>query len=150
MKRLADCLTEQVSRLRSRNAELKKHKRSRVTELRLVALDNLGYRYIAGPSGKPSDWVLRQHADPSKGFEWKGQENYDLVGQAVLDCCKAELVGLCGLEDLNCGPDAELAATVYASRGLRTSTKPLLVLVCGSAPGGAAGVWGRSLCINGV
>ena len=25
---------------------------------------------------------------------------------------------------------------------------PLLLLVCGSAPGGAAGVWGRSLCIN--
>ena len=33
----------------------------------------LGYAYIKGPSGDPSDWVLRQTADTSKGFEWKGQ-----------------------------------------------------------------------------
>ena len=35
-------------------------------------LAELGYVYIEGPSGNPSDWVLRQTADNSKGFEWKG------------------------------------------------------------------------------
>jgi hypothetical protein len=147
-KRIADCLSEQVDSLRAQNSELRKRKRSRVAELRLAALESLGYRYFAGPSGMPSDWILRQHGDPSKGFEWKGQEHYDLVGQAVLDCVSAQLVELCGLEPLDVGPDGKNSATVYASRGLACSTSPLLVLVCGSAPGGAAGVWGRSLCIN--
>ena len=35
----------------------------------------LGYAFVAGQSGDPSDLVLRQTRDPSKGFEWKGQDN---------------------------------------------------------------------------
>ena len=46
----------------------------------------LGYAYVPGPSGEPSDLVLRQTADPSRGFAWKGQEDYDRVGAAVLAC----------------------------------------------------------------
>ena len=47
------------------------------------ALEGLGYKYVAGPSGDTNDFVLRQTADLSNGFAWKGQDNYDKVGAAV-------------------------------------------------------------------
>ena len=40
-----------------------------------MSLESLGYTFVPGATGDPSDWVLRQAADTSKGFEWKGQEN---------------------------------------------------------------------------
>ena len=39
-------------------------------------------------------------------------------------------------------------AYVYASADLHESSAPVLLLVCGAAPGGSAGVWGRALCVN--
>ena len=48
-----------------------------------VKLAMLGYHFVAGPSGDPSDLVLRQLADKAAGFAWKGQEDYDAVGAAV-------------------------------------------------------------------
>lgn len=43
-------------------------------------LADLGYHFVAGPSGDPSDLVLRQLADGATGFEWRGQADYDAVG----------------------------------------------------------------------
>eukprot|EP01062_Namystynia_karyoxenos_P024258 TRINITY_DN19440_c0_g1_i1.p1 TRINITY_DN19440_c0_g1~~TRINITY_DN19440_c0_g1_i1.p1 ORF type:complete len:370 (+),score=116.08 TRINITY_DN19440_c0_g1_i1:83-1111(+) len=114
-----------------------------------MALQELGYKYVPGPSGDPSDLVLRQIADPEKGFEWSGQEHYDKLGAAVVAHVKGMLQGLCGLEPLRLPPGGGgPAAVVHASPGATESQAPLLLLVCGSAPGGAAGVWGRSLCVN--
>ena len=36
----------------------------------------------------------------------------------------------------------------FATPGLHAHCGPVLLLVCGSTPGGNCGVWGRSLCIN--
>lgn len=110
-------------------------------------LSACGYSYVPGPSGELADWVLRQLSDTQKGFEWRGQEDYDALGAAVLQHVRAQLVTLCGLEEVRV-PTATGAA-VYATPGLAAREAPLLLLVCGSAPGGAVGVWGRSLCING-
>jgi hypothetical protein len=112
-------------------------------------LREIGYQYIPGPSGNPSDLVLRQTADPAKGFEWRGQQNYDALGDAVLSYVEAQLSVLCGLEALPLPKGGASAySAVYATPGFREHAGPLLLLVCGSSPGGAAGVWGRSLCIN--
>jgi pimeloyl-ACP methyl ester carboxylesterase len=107
-------------------------------------LRDLGYAYVAGQSGRPADLVLRQISDPTAGFVWKGQENYDALGKAVLQWVRHQLVSLCGLEECDHG--------AYATPGLQSgqhAASPVLLLVCGSRPGGDAGVWGRSLCING-
>jgi len=113
-------------------------------------LERLGYCYVPGESGDPSDWVLRQAADKQKRFEWKNQADYDEVGDAVVAYIQGQLIALCNLVPLplpaSLGADAH--TVVYASENLTQHTGPLLVLVCGAAPGGAAGVWGRSLCIN--
>jgi len=113
-------------------------------------LKAVGYEYVPGPSGNPSDLLLRQVGDHSKGFEWRGQENYDAVGENVLAVVEALLVSLCGLEPLPLPPanNEQAHSAVYVTPGLAEHTGPLLLLVCGSEPGGAAGVWGRSLCIN--
>ena len=49
----------------------------------------LGYHFVAGPSGDPSDLVLRQLTDKAVGFAWKGQEDYDAVGAAVTAAVQA-------------------------------------------------------------
>ena len=60
-----------------------------------------------------------------------------------------QLTALCGLVPLPLPPEArEANSVIYASSHLKEHAGPMLLLVCGSAPGGAAGVWGRSLCIN--
>ena len=106
-------------------------------------LASLGYAYIPGPTGSASDWVLRQLSAPTKGFAWRGQEHYDALGAAATRWVRGALCGLCDLEPLTSS-----SAVPYATRGLKEHTGPLCLFVCGSAPGGDAGVWGRSLCIN--
>ena len=49
-----------------------------------AALAKLGYAFVPGPSGAASDWVLRSKDNPSKGFAWRGQEDSDLVGAALI------------------------------------------------------------------
>ena len=69
-----------------------------------------------------------------------------VIGAALVGRCdwaQAQLVTRCGLEELPLG-----TATAYTSPDLANARGPLLLLVCGSEPGGAAGVWGRSLLIN--
>lgn len=61
-------------------------------------LGALGYSFIPGGSGDPSDYRLRKTDDHESGFEWKGQENYDRVGAAVCSWVRTQLVELCGLE----------------------------------------------------
>merc|ERR1719203_715114 len=112
-------------------------------------LSEFGYKYVENPngSGNRHDLVLRT-SDESSGFIWKGQENYDQVGDAVVSEVQAYLTKSYGLEEKSLG-DAPPFATVYATPDFESQAGPLLILVCGFAPGGAAGVWGRSLCING-
>lgn len=113
------------------------------------ALRDLGYEYVAGASGGRSDWVLRRAGDAQRGFEWKGQQDYDAVGEAAIAYVQAQLSALCGLVPLPLPPArADAHSVVYASPGLEGHRGPLLLLVCGAPPGGGAGVWGRSLCIN--
>ena len=110
-----------------------------------VQLARRGYQFVAGPSGDPDDLVLRQLADKAVGFTWRGQEDYDAVGAAVTAHMQHLLASpLCGLEAVRL-PEG---VTVWASPGLQAHAGPVLLLVAGMAPGGAAGVWGRSLCIN--
>lgn len=59
-------------------------------------LGELGYAFIKGQSGNPSDWVLRQIANTGEGFEWKGQENYDEIGAAVTAWAKVSLATIAG------------------------------------------------------
>mmetsp|Transcript_77196 Transcript_77196/g.196014 ORF Transcript_77196/g.196014 Transcript_77196/m.196014 type:complete len:343 (+) Transcript_77196:1-1029(+) len=115
-------------------------------------LRRLGYQFVPGPSGLPSDLLLRQAADAQQGFQWKGQEDYDAVGDAVVAYVQGQLVALCGLEPLplpaqNAG-EGGATTVVYATPSFREQTAPLLVLICGAPPGGSVGVWGRKLCIN--
>lgn len=58
---------------------------------------------------------------------------------------RSRLPLICGLEEVTAGLEPAVA---YASPGWKQHGGPVLLLVCGSAPGGGAGVWGRSLCIN--
>lgn len=62
-------------------------------------LAELGYVYIEGPSGNPSDWVLRQTADNSKGFEWKGAWRVRCVETRSVP--RAQLWSLCIYEVMN-------------------------------------------------
>lgn len=109
------------------------------------ALAALGYRFVPGTSGDPSDWVLRQTAAAEEGFAWRGQDNYDLVGATVSLWVRAQLTELCGLEEIRTGLEP---AAAYGTPGWREHDGALLLLVCGNTPGGEAGVWGRALCIN--
>ena len=60
-----------------------------------------------------------------------------------------QLVALCDLLPFPLpATAADANSVVYASKNFQEHPGPLLLLVCGSSPGGAAGVWGRSLCIN--
>jgi len=115
-----------------------------IAEVMADQLAELGYRYIPGPSGNSSELVLRKVDDATQGFEWKGQEDYDKVGAAAMAFMREALVRHCGLEAICLDVDG----TAYASPRLSEHTGPVLLLVCGSAPGGDVGVWGRSLCIN--
>lgn len=100
-------------------------------------LRSLGYEYVPGPTNDPSDMVL------SPKFAWKGQENYDAVAGACTNWVKAQLAPLCSLSAVKIGK-----ATAYATPNLSKRAGPVLMLICGSAPGGDCGVWGRALCIN--
>ena len=101
-----------------------------------VKLARLGYQFVAGPSGDPDDLVLRQLADKAVGFTWRGQEDYDAVGAAVTAHMQHLLASpLCGLEAVRL-PEG---VTVWASPGLQAHAGPVLLLVAGMAPGGAAG-----------
>jgi len=107
----------------------------------------LGYAYVPGPAlslAQPSDWVLRKLNDPTAAFSWDGQDHYDQLGAAAVGWVRGMLCSLCELEPV---PVAG-GGTIYCSPRLSEQTVVCL-LVCGSAPGGDAGVWGRSLCING-
>lgn len=108
------------------------------------ALAALGYTFVAGPSGSPSDFVLRQVADPTAGFAWKGQENFTALGKAVFVWSKEMMVSHCGLEVLR-GYEPALP---FATPGLADRAAPVLVLITGDVPGGDAGTWSRRLCIN--
>ena len=99
-----------------------------------MSLRRLGYEYVPGPSGSQSDWVL----EPK--FAWKGQADYDAVADACTAWVRAQLVPRCGLVELKGGG--------YSTPSIAQHRGPVLLLVCGSAPGGDAGVWGRALCIN--
>jgi hypothetical protein len=110
-----------------------------------AALGILGYVFVPGPTGSRCDWVLRQKEDVTKGFEWRGQPDYDAVGAAVVNWVRSRLTLSFGLEEVTSGLEPAVA---YASPGWQQNTRPILLLVCGSAPGGTAGIWGRSLCIN--
>lgn len=107
-------------------------------------LASLGYQMVAGPSGSKGDFVLRQLKDPSAGFAWAGQENFDALGKAVFVWCKEQLISLCGLEVLS-GYDG---AAPYATPGFASRAAPVLVLLTGDVPGGDAGTWSRRLVIN--
>lgn len=108
------------------------------------ALAALGYTYVAGPSGARSDFVLRQIADPSAGFAWAGQENFNSLGKAVFLWAREMLVSHCGLEKLS----GYGSAVPYATPGLAGRNAPILMLLCGDVPGCDAGAWNRRLCIN--
>ena len=110
------------------------------------ALAALGYAYGARDDARAGDeryYTLNQLADKTKGFEWKGQEDYDRVAVACAAYCKSRLEVHCRL-----APVAMGEATIWASPGDAGPAAPLVFLVCGSNPGGSAGVWGRSLCVN--
>lgn len=102
-----------------------------------LALKHLGYQYVAGPKKMAADLILQPK------FSWKGQQDYDAVADAVVKWIKANLVPVCGLEALKLGK-----ATAYTTPNLAKHAGPVLLLVCGAAPGGDCGVWGRALCIN--
>ena len=97
------------------------------------ALRALGYEY----RGSGSDWKL------TPNFTWKGPEDYSKVAGACMDWVRESLVTICGLEKIPVG-----SGLAYTTAELAEHSGPVLLLVCGSAPGGTAGVWGRSLCIN--
>ena len=86
------------------------------------ALEGLGYKYVAGPSGDTNDFVLRQTADLSNGFAWKGQDNYDKVGAAVTVRIREMLVDHCGLEEIT---DGLAPAAAFATPGWREHTGAL-------------------------
>ena len=102
-------------------------------------LAELGYVYKAPEGGSVSDERLTQVDDETKGFEWKGQENYDAVAAACALYCKTRLVLACGLMETALGE-----ARCWAHPNDAGPNAPIIFLVCGSFPGGSAGVWGRS------
>ena len=106
-------------------------------------LAELGYAYRAPEGGSVSDERLVQLDNDTKGFEWKGQENYDAVASACALYCKTRLVLACGLMETALGD-----ARCWARPDDAGPDAPIVFLVCGSFPGGSAGVWGRSLCVN--
>ena len=112
-------------------------------------LQEAGYKYVGGASGRSHDLVLRQVTDESKKFEWQGQEHYDLLGAGVVQYLERSLVSDVGLEELVAKKEgADVGVNVFCTPGLQSHEGPLLILVAGSAPGGHAGMWARSLCIN--
>ena len=106
-------------------------------------LAELGYVYKVPEGGTVSDERLTQVDDETKGFEWKGQENYDAVAAACALYCKTRLVLASGLMETALGE-----ARCWAHPNDAGPNAPIIFLVCGSFPGGSAGVWGRSLCVN--
>eukprot|EP01061_Rhynchopus_euleeides_P007835 TRINITY_DN16897_c0_g2_i3.p1 TRINITY_DN16897_c0_g2~~TRINITY_DN16897_c0_g2_i3.p1 ORF type:complete len:522 (+),score=223.75 TRINITY_DN16897_c0_g2_i3:60-1568(+) len=118
-----------------------------------AALRAAGYHYV--PAGKQTallpreaDQLLRQTADSEKGFEWKGQEDYDKLGDAVSGYLYAMLEETYGLRRHEMSGDERgegfVSVPVFEQR---LDSETVLVLVQGS---GAVtpGMWARSLCIN--
>jgi len=109
------------------------------------ALSALGYCYRAPEGSNDIRDERLTKLDGSGGFEWRGQEDYDKVAEACAAYCKSRLVVSSGLMEVAIGE-----AKIWASPKDAGLNAPLCFLVCGSYPGGSAGVWGRSLCVNGT
>ena len=104
----------------------------------------VGYEFVpVEGSSREADAVLRQVGDPTKGFEWEGQEHYDKLGDAVTSFLYSTLEGKYGMTRHNLSKDDVDVPVFHA--GLDRDT--IVVLVQGS---GAVtpGMWARSLCIN--
>ncbi len=108
-----------------------------------LSLEDAGYQFVRGPTGTPSDFVLRSIDDPTKPFKWKGQKDYDVVGAFVSDWIADEGLAMFGLE-------STFGGAIFSTPGACFEQGPVLLLIHGSPPGGSPGVWGRSLCINGT
>ena len=91
-----------------------------------------------------SDERLTQVDDETKGFEWKGQENYDAVAAACALYCKTRLVLASGLMETALGDARCWAHPNDAGPGCADHLPGLW----GSFPGGSAGVWGAVLCVS--
>eukprot|EP01059_Diplonema_ambulator_P026127 TRINITY_DN4330_c0_g1_i2.p1 TRINITY_DN4330_c0_g1~~TRINITY_DN4330_c0_g1_i2.p1 ORF type:complete len:492 (+),score=178.40 TRINITY_DN4330_c0_g1_i2:1142-2617(+) len=109
----------------------------------MEALKKAGYEYVRiEKSTREADYTLKQ-VGSDKGFEWKGQEDYDRLGEAVTEYLYEQLEGKYGCKRLNLGT-GEDEVPVFV-KNLNAPT--ILVLIQGS---GAVtpGMWARSLCIN--
>ena len=115
-----------------------------------AALEAAGYHYVPAGRGarREADQVLRQVGDAAKGFEWKGQEDYDVLGGAVSDYLYAMLEDTYHLRRHEVSQDAAgedfVSVPVFESK---LDSETVCVLIQGS---GAVtpGMWARSLCIN--
>ena len=70
------------------------------------ALAALGYAYGARDDARAGDeryYTLNQLADKTKGFEWKGQADYDRVAVACAAYCKSRLEVYCRLAPVAMG-----------------------------------------------
>ena len=87
---------------------------------------------------------------PSLNAATEGESNNGAGAEAEAEADGAAGAGVVeGEEEAAAEVDvAQVPAYVYASAELPESTAPVLLLVCGAAPGGSAGVWGRALCVN--
>ena len=63
-------------------------------------LDELGYKVYIGAPHFDQYGVLRQKSDSSKGIEWKGQENYDFVAEALMKYIQERMVNENGLRQV--------------------------------------------------
>jgi hypothetical protein len=103
-------------------------------------LRSLGYEYRDGK-------LLQVGSD--QGFQFKDQDHYDRLANAVLEFVSTQLVEQGHLEELRvplAASEGEATCPIYVSPDLG-SCKKVLVIIQGSGRV-RVGVWGCALCIN--
>lgn len=69
-----------------------------VSKSTLDRLTDLGY--VIHTEGEDCFGFLRQKADTTKGFEWKGQANYDEIGDIIKEYIQGEMKTKYGLKEV--------------------------------------------------
>ena len=115
----------------------------------MEALKKAGYQYVEASTDREADLVLRQAGNASAGFEWKGQEDYDTLGEAVTGYLYEMLTEKYKFdrhdfsEDQKDDEDYE-EIPVFTKN---LDAEVIIYLIQGSGAV-TAGMWARSLCIN--
>ena len=123
-------------------------------------LGELGYKVYNGAPHSDEYGVLRQKYDASKGIEWKGQENYDFVAEALMKYIQERMISEKGLREVlipedkdtpinyRDGPKSDISMSPDFLPDFKGPVKDSALILIQGTGSVRAGVWARSVCLN--